>query len=418
MKIFYNLFIRIYPFIAQLIGARNTKAKLWVDGRRNIFSNLTQAFSTNKSLVIWMHCSSLGEFEQGRPVLEQLKSSYPQHKILLTFFSPSGYEIHKNYASANWIFYLPMDNEKNATQFFNIVQPQLILFVKYDFWYYYLQQAQQRKIPLLLISGVFRPNQPFFKWYGSFHKSMLHCFTHFFVQNEESKNLLHSIGIEKNVSVGGDTRFDRVLEIAEQEINIELIEKFAGNQPLIVAGSTWPEDDYELSHYINSNETLKCIIAPHDINNERIKQCQQIFLNTILWSDYSKNETTDNKAQCLIIDNVGMLSKLYKYATIAYVGGGFGNDGVHNVLEAAVFYKPVILGPEYEKYIEAIELLEAEGAWSIDSTIDLESKMNELLTNTELYKKACNSAGNYVQSKSGATKKVIEYIYENRLLTN
>jgi 3-deoxy-D-manno-octulosonic-acid transferase len=169
--------------------------------------------------------------------LEQLKSSYPQHKILLTFFSPSGYEIHKNYASANWIFYLPMDNEKNATQFFNIVQPQLILFVKYDFWYYYLQQAQQRKIPLLLISGVFRPNQPFFKWYGSFHKSMLHCFTHFFVQNEESKNLLHSIGIEKNVSVGGDTRFDRVLEIAGQEINIELIEKFAGNQPLIVAGS-------------------------------------------------------------------------------------------------------------------------------------------------------------------------------------
>lgn len=418
MKIFYNLFIRIYPLIAQLIGARNTKAKLWVDGRKNIFLNLTQAFSTNKSPVIWMHCSSLGEFEQGRPVLEQLSNNYPQHKILLTFFSPSGYEIHKNYAFANWVFYLPMDGEENAAQFFNIVQPQLVLFVKYDFWYYYLQQAQQRKIPLLLISGVFRPNQPFFKWYGSFHKSMLQCFTHFFVQNEESKKLLESIGIEKNVSVNGDTRFDRVLEIAEQEINFELIEKFAGNQPLIVAGSTWPEDDYELSHYINSNEKLKCVIAPHDINNERIKQCQQIFLSTILWSNYSSNEATDNTAQCLIIDNVGMLSKLYKYATIAYVGGGFGNDGVHNVLEAAVFFKPVIFGPEYEKYIEAIELLEAEGAWSIDSTIDLENKMNELLTNTELYKKACNNAGNYVQSKSGATKKVIEYIYENRLLTN
>lgn len=416
MKILYNLFIKLYPIAAQLLSNKNAKAKLWVNGRKDIFNLLNQAFENSQEKVIWMHCSSLGEFEQGRPVLEELKKLYPTYKVLLTFFSPSGYEVHKNFEGANWVFYLPMDSPKNANQFYNIVQPKLILFVKYEYWFYYLQEAKNRNIPLLLIAGIFRKDQPFFKWYGNLYKQMLQCFTHIFTQNEKGKQLLQSIDFHKDVTVTGDTRFDRVVAIAQQQFNLEPIEHFLQNKQSIVAGSTWPEDDLELAHFINANESIKCIIAPHDINNERLNQCLRIYKNAVLWSKFRGNTLAYENTQCIIIDNIGMLNKLYKYASICYVGGGFGNDGVHNVLEAAVFYKPVVFGPEFEKYIEAVDLIQKGGAFSIESAVELEQQLNELFHNKNFYEKACTIAGNYVQEQSGATQKTIDWIVQQKLL--
>ena len=419
MKIVYNLFISFYPKIAWLISGKNAKAKLWLQGRKNIFESLEIAFKNNTGKVVWIHCSSLGEFEQGRPVIEGLKKQFPFIKILLTFFSPSGFEVRKKYEGADWIYYLPMDSPQNAKRFFSIVQPSLVLFVKYDFWYYYLAEAKLKNIPLILISGIFRSNQIFFKWYGNLYREMLYCFTHLFVQNEASKKLLSNINISKNVSVIGDTRFDRVIEIAEQFISIQAIENFVGNNIVIVAGSTWTEDDEELDHYANTHPEIKFIIAPHEIEEERLQECLTLYKHSILFSDWSQQTNPKiGNINCLIIDNIGLLSKLYHYATICYVGGGFGSDGVHNVLEAAVYNKPVFFGPEYEKYIEATEIIEAGGAVSIDNALALEKELTLLFTNEKLYQEVANSAGKYVQSKSGATQKIIQFIQENRLLIN
>jgi len=436
MKIIYKLFISLYPFVAKLISGTNEKAKLWVEGRKDIFNKLKEAFASNKSKVVWVHCSSLGEFEQGRPVIEELKATNPSVKILLTFFSPSGYEIRKNYEQADWVLYLPMDSATNAIKFYDIVKPSLILFVKYEFWHYYLEQAKVRNIPLLLVSGIFRENQPFFKWYGSFNREVLNYFTWFFVQNEESIELLKSIGIENNVTLSGDTRFDRVITIAKQFEAIPAIESFIGDhQQVIVAGSTWLEDDEILYHYTITHPHVMFIIAPHDVQKSRIDECLKFYKNAITYSDLltvnrlpfteSKEDSsvngqrsTINEKNILIIDNIGMLSRLYNYATICFIGGAFGEDGVHNVLEAAVYNKPVVFGPEYSKYIEAISLVEEEGAFSVENTLELEKVLNTLFNDTTLYKKASSSAGNYVTEKTGATNIITKYIYENRLLTN
>ncbi len=427
MKFLYNIFIGLYPKIAWLISSKNAKAKLWLQGRQHIFEQLQTAFASNSSKVVWVHCSSLGEFEQGRPVLEGLKSQYPNSKFLLTFFSPSGYEVRKNYEAADWVFYLPMDSAKNAIQFFDIVKPSLILFVKYEFWFYYLAEASKRDIPLLLVSGIFRPNQVFFKAYGSFYRKMLQCFTHLFVQNEGCVQLLESIGINSNVSVCGDTRFDRVIEIAEQFQPIQAIEDFVGDSKVIVAGSTWTEDDEELDHYANTHIGISFIIAPHEIEAERLKECLSLYKNSMLFSQWvieSKKwegeyvHSPIASINTLIIDNIGMLSRLYRYATICYVGGAFGDDGVHNVLEAAVYGKPVVFGPEYDKFAEAIELIDADGAISIGNALELEKELDALLGNTSTYHNMCVNASNYVKSKSGATEKIIRYIQEKRLLTN
>ncbi len=418
-KLAYRLFIALYPLAAKLISFKNEKAKLWLAGREHIFTHLKTAINPNDH-IIWMHCSSLGEFEQGRPVLEKLKIENKESKILITFFSPSGYEVRKNYEGADYIYYLPIDSPTNAQAFFDIVNPSLILFIKYDFWYYYLTQAKQRKIPLLLVSGIFRSGQPFFKWYGSFHQQMLLCFTHLFVQNQESVDLLASINIIRNVSLSGDTRFDRVIEIADQFTPIALIEKFIGNNPTIVAGSTWTEDDEELDHFANTNPNIKFIIAPHQIEAERIAECLKLYKNSILFSEWKvgngKWENTNQSFETtnvLIIDNVGMLSKLYHYATVCYVGGAFGSDGVHNVLEAAVYSKPVVFGPEYEKYFEAAELVEAGGAISIDTALDLEKTLTQLLQVDENYQTIAKAASNYVKNKAGATEKIIAYCSNN-----
>ncbi len=421
MKLIYNIFIFLYPKAAWLISSKNVKAAQWIAGRKNLFSLLEKAFRNNQDKVIWIHCSSLGEFEQGRPLIESIKKKNKQHKILLTFFSPSGYEVRKDYTGADWIFYLPMDSKINAKKFYAIVRPSMIVFVKYEFWYYYLNEAKKRNIPLLLISGVFREEQPFFKWYGSFHQQMLCCFTYLFIQNQSSAELLNSIGFQDNITVCGDTRFDRVIDIAEQFATIEIIERFVQNNQVIVAGSTWTEDDEELDHYANTHPEIKFIIAPHDIDEDRIKECLSLYKNAILYSEIvnrkSQDENIDLHKNVLIIDNVGMLSQLYKYATICYVGGAFGDDGVHNVLEAAVYSKPVVFGPEYDKYFEAIELIDANGAFSIENALEAESVFNKLLNEEDTYKRMSADAGNYVRSKAGATEKILKYIYEKRLLT-
>ena len=413
-KLLYNLFLIIYPFAIRLISPFNQKAKQWISGRKNLLQKIKQAIPEGQK-TIWMHCSSLGEFEQGRPVIEKLKIQYPAYKIIITFFSPSGYEVRKNYTGADYIFYLPMDGKKNAIAFFDIVRPSLVIYVKYEFWYYYLQEAKNRKVPLLLISAIFRKNQPFFASYGQFHRTMLSCFTHFFVQNEASVALLAGIGFN-NVSFSGDTRFDRVVEIANELKTFPEIKGFCGNSDVIIAGSTWTEDDKELDHFANTRKDVKFIIAPHNIVSDRIKECLHLYKNAILFSSLPQKGNAEEK-NTLIIDNVGMLSSLYNYATVCYVGGGFGADGVHNVLEAAVYGKPVVFGPEYDKFMEAVELVENGGAVSVSNTLELEHTLDHLLQKNAAYFEKCKAAKQYVYSKQGATERIVAFIYANRLLT-
>jgi len=417
LKLLYIIFIKLYPFIAQIISVKNDKAKLWIDGRKNIFQRLENTFSNNQSPVVWVHCASLGEFEQGRPIIESIKKNYSSHKILLTFFSPSGYEIRKNYPLADWVFYLPMDGKKAAKRFVHIVDPKLIFFVKYEFWFFYLKEAKRQSIPTLLISANFRANQPFFKWYGSFYRSMLASFTHVFVQNATSKKLLESIGFTNNVvTIHGDTRFDRVIENAAHFSEIPLINSFLNHsKQVIVAGSTWLQDDVLLAEFAAKNKEIYFIIAPHSVEKSRIENCKLLYQQAITFTELQEQKTTTTNV--LIIDNVGMLSNLYKYATICYVGGGFTKDGIHNVLEAAVYGKPVIIGPNYKKYTEAVELVAADGVISIKNALELEHQIQELLNDLNKYQQVCKQAQQYVLQKAGATKIVDEYIYENRLLT-
>lgn len=418
----YRLFVWLYPLIARIIGLGNAKARLWVSGRKKLFERLSSAFYKNPYPVIWIHCSSLGEFEQGLPVLEGMKRSYPGHKILLTFFSPSGYEIRKNYQGADHIFYLPMDSPRNADRFLDIVQPSLVVFIKYEFWYYYLKEIRDREIPLLLVSGIFREGQPFFKWYGYLHRKMLTAFTCLLVQNAASARLLNSIGLRENVLISGDTRFDRVITIKNRFEPIPLIEQFCEGHATIVAGSTWTEDDEELDHFANTHPETRWIIAPHAIESERLEECLRLYKHSMLYSAYShaveNGIPIPERINVLIIDNMGMLSRLYHYATIGYIGGGFGDDGIHNILEAAVYRIPVIFGPVYDKYAEAEEMIDEGGAFVIEDALELEEQLQQLLQQKELYQKAAAAAGDYVQAKAGATEKVLGFIQEKRLLTS
>lgn len=416
-KLFYLLFIRLYPSLARVLAIWNKKARLWVTGRQQVMQRLQKAFATEKRPVIWMHCASLGEFEQGRPILETLRQNHPGHAILLTFFSPSGYEVRKNYEGADYIFYLPMDAPARARHFYDIVKPALVLFVKYEYWYFYLREARERNIPLLLVSGIFRPGHAFFHWYGKFYKHMLTCFTHFFVQYPQSASLLASIGYSRNVTVAGDTRFDRVQQIANGFTPIDAIARFCEGEKVIVAGSTWSEDDKTLDHYINTRTTLKFIVAPHNIDESRLKECLTLYKGAVRFSEWRKNGAPKD-THCLIIDNIGMLSRLYAYATICFVGGGFGGDGIHNILEAAVYNKPVVFGPVYDKYQEGIDMVAQKGAFSVSDALQLEQLLDQLLNNNEIYQSASQNAGGYVKENIGATGRITTYIQEKRLLTS
>lgn len=419
-KFLYNLFLVLYSVGIRIASVWNPKAKKWVNGRKNIFETINSKLKTQNSKPIWMHCASLGEFEQGRPLLEAIKQNDPAQKIILTFFSPSGYEVMKDYKGADYIFYLPMDSPVNAKKFLDMVQPSLVLWVKYEYWYYYLTEIKQRNIPAILVSGIFRPNQPFFKWYGGIWKRMLETFIHFFVQNEESKSLLMKLGFKDNVSISGDTRFDRVLEIAESFKPIPYIESFCGDSLVIVAGSTWEEDEIELLHFVNVHKHIKFVIAPHEIDKINLKDVKDEFPNSIFYSELDNGQrTTDNRQlNVLIIDNIGMLSRLYKYATVTYVGGGFGADGVHNVLEAAVYGKPVVFGPVYEKFDEATGLIRAAGGISVDGPVPLEKALHKLLTDDEERKRTGDAAKQFVLDNAGASAAIIQFIQEKRLLTS
>jgi 3-deoxy-D-manno-octulosonic-acid transferase len=461
---FYHVFLWLYKMALRIISPWNTKARLWLEGRKGLFervaADMADAAGTRSQKagkIIWVHCSSLGEFEQGRPVMEGLRTEHPGCRVVLTFFSPSGYTAKKDYAGADHVFYLPLDSPRNARRFIDLIRPDLVLWVKYDYWYYFLVELRRRKVPLLLVSGVFRPDQPFFRWYGRLHRYMLECFTHLFVQTEASRVLLERLRLTDQVSVSGDTRFDRVIDIAERAEPLAGIAEFCGQRPVIVAGSTWEEDEEELDHYANTHPDLRFIVAPHEISEERMREVESLFRHSIRYSvlekeptpsagsggdrragpsserdpgvagDRNKGVSGDRRAgsgaprgwpepNVLIIDNIGMLSRLYAYATITYVGGGFGDDGVHNVLEAAVYGKPVVFGPVIEKYVEAVELTDCGGGLIIDSAIEAEEVFNRLLESQHERAVAGQAARSYVYSRRGATGRIIRYITENAFL--
>jgi len=421
-QLFYNIFLFLYSVGIRTASLWNPKAKKWLDGRRNIFATINSRLTPHGSRIVWMHCASLGEFEQGRPVLESLKQQDSNLTIVLTFFSPSGYEVMKDYKGADYVFYLPMDNIFSAKKFIDAIDPSLVLWVKYEYWFYYLQELKRRNIPVLLVSGVFRKSQPFFKWYGGIWKKMLESFDHLFVQNEASEKLLQTIGVTQNVTISGDTRFDRVIEIAKQSLNSTIIQSFCTGNTVIVAGSTWEDDEVILAAYGDeTNHRQKIIVVPHELDKMHLDTIKKIFKRSVFYSELETNPAmlTDIAAyNTLIVDRIGMLSRLYSYGHINYVGGGFTNDGIHNILEAAVWGKPVIIGENYEKYFEAVDLVECGATESISDVVELKEVMDNWLNDTTAYNESAAAAKKYVYAKAGATKKIIAYIYVNRLLTN
>ena len=403
MLFLYNLGIRLYTVLIQMASLKSFKAKAWIQGRKDIFKQIQDQILPG-SQHIWFHFASLGEFEQGRPVLEGMRHRYPEKRILVTFFSPSGYEVRKNSPLADHIFYLPVDSKKNAARFIELVNPSMAVFTKYEYWFHYFTELKRREIPLYIISGIFRESQPFFKWYGGLHRKMLECVTYFFVQNGESRHLLEGLNI-KNVVVSGDTRFDRVYENAQNPKQLKEIEAFCGNHPVFIAGSTWLPDEKILSVLVSRFSGWRFIIAPHEIGEIRIKEIEELFKDNIRYSNLTVSGTL---ARTLIIDNIGMLSLLYPYGSIAYIGGGFG-AGIHNTLEAAAFGKPVIFGPNYQKFQEAKDLIEMEAAFSIKDENEL-NNISEKLKN-EIYREKCGSkARNYVEEKIGATQTILLHI--------
>ena len=404
----YNFVISLYYFGIWLASFFNQKAKLWIEGRKDVFSKLESQITDNQS-IIWFHCASLGEFEQGRPLIEKIKNSLPQHKILLTFFSPSGYEIRKNYEHADYIFYLPIDTSKNAKKFLEIVQPKMAFFVKYEFWFNYLNQLNQRKIPTYLISSIFRKDQIFFKSYGSFFKKMLFFFDHIFVQNQKSKTILLENGIS-HLSVAGDTRVDRVLEIQKNKKSFDKINAFQGTSEILIGGSTWPPDEDILIEWIHGQKDFrwKFIIAPHDISESHLLEIERkLKVNAVRFSKV--NAFNSAAAKVMIIDNIGMLSSLYQYGKIALIGGGFGS-GIHNTLEPITFGLPVVFGKKYQKFEEAINLVETGGGFSI-SNYDEFKNMMENLEKDNFYNNASTNAKKYILENQGATKAIFDFVF-------
>lgn len=407
--IFYLFGIKIFYFLMLIASLFNSKAKLWLIGRKGIINKLKSEINPQEKLA-WFHCASLGEFEQGRALIESFKENHKDYKILVTFFSPSGYEVRKDYDKADYVYYLPLDTPKNAKQFLDAVNPSAIFFIKYEFWYFFLREIGKRQIPLYLVSGIFRKNQRFFKTYAVQSRKMLKNFTHFFVQNKESQKLLQSINFD-NVTVSGDTRFDRVYTLAQQAKNLSLIEKFKADKTTLVAGSTWKPDEEIIVKYINENpQKFKLIIAPHEIHKENINRLINSFRKETRILRYSEaNEDNILNADVLIIDSIGLLSSLYKYANIAYIGGGFGK-GIHNTLEAATFGLPIIFGPNYLKFQEAKDLISIGAANSIDSGIKLNNLLDSLLVNNDEMLRKGNSSAAYILKQKGATDKIISRI--------
>lgn len=417
MLVLYNLAIALYTLGIRIAALFQPKAKLWVKGRKNLFKNLEERINNTASSgpLVWIHCASLGEFEQGRPIIELLKEKNPDIQILLSFFSPSGYEIRKNYPLADHIFYLPSDSASHAKRFIAICKPQLAIFVKYEFWYHYLNTLFRNKIPTLLVAARFRPGQVFFKWYGALFRRLLFGFDWIFLQDKASATLLSAQGLD-HFSINGDPRIDRVLQIAEQAKSFPIIEAFTKNRKTLIVGSSWPPDEQLLAACVEEyvKKDWKFIFAPHEIGKRHIQQLQGIIpLPTLKYSEAS----IDNYEaySILIIDNIGMLSSLYKYGHIAYIGGGFG-AGIHNTLEPIAFGLPVIFGPKYQKFEEAVYLVEQQGGFSIQN-IEMLQETLAALQEDEFHTQASSVALNYLDENKGASIQIVEYI-EQRILRN
>lgn len=380
-----------------------------LSGRKNWVQKLKVQIDP-ASKYIWFHCSSLGEFEQGRPLIESAKRKFKNHKIVLSFFSPSGYEIRKNYEGADVVCYMPFDTRRNATIFIDLFKPEKVFFVKYEYWHFFLKTLQSNNIPTYLISAIFRENQVFFKWYGSWFRKILDSFTWMFVQDGASQKLLNSNGITK-VSIAGDTRFDRVADIVRQKRSILLAESFKGDSNLLIAGSSWPADEAILCNFINqAKEDVKFIIAPHEVHKSHIEAIQsKLTVPFSVFSELDERTTHFDDKRVLIVDTIGILSSLYQYGDIAYIGGGFG-VGIHNTLEAATYGMPVIFGPNYKKFREAVQLIECGGAFTISNETEFNACLNHLLTNPKECMKSGKYAGDYVASNTGATRFILDHL--------
>ena len=408
MLFLYNLVISIVAFFLKIVAVFSPKIKLFTDGRKNVFEILDEKIK-NTDKTIWFHAASLGEYEQGLPVIEKIKEKYPAHKIIVTFFSPSGYEVRKNNTVADVTLYLPLDTKRNVKKFLKLSHPELAFFIKYEFWPNYLQELKTNNISTYLVSGIFRDNQLFFKWYGGFYRKALKNFTYFFVQNQYSKDKIESIGFN-NVIVSGDTRFDRVDAILERDNSLEFIAAFKNNQPTVIIGSSWPKDEALLIEYINqSPNNIKFIIAPHNIKPEQIENLKSnISKKTILFSEKESKPLSDYNV--FIIDTVGLLTKIYSYGTIAYVGGGFGNPGIHNILEPATFGIPIVIGPNYSNFAEAIELVNLGGSMVVSNTEELKDTFDRLLLDENLLIDKGEICKTYIQENKGATNTIIKAI--------
>ena len=408
MLFLYNLIIQIASFLLKIVAVFSPKIKLFVEGRKSVFEILESKINANEK-TIWFHAASLGEYEQGLPVIERIKEKFPNHKIVVTFFSPSGYEVRKNNLVADVTVYLPLDTKKNALQFLSIVRPEMVFFIKYEYWPNYLTELRKLGIPTYLISGIFRKNQLFFKWYGGFYRTALNTFTYFFVQNESSKKLLLELG-KTNVAVSGDTRFDRVASILEKDNSLDFIETFKNDTLTIVAGSSWPKDENLLVDYINqTSEKIKFIIAPHNIKEEQIQELKNsISKRVVLFSEKSNKNLAD--FDVFIIDTIGILTKIYSYADIAYVGGGFGNPGVHNILEPATFGVPIVIGPNFSHFAEATALVNREGCIPISNKKELMDAFSNLIANDNIRHEKGHICNTFVQMNKGATDIIMKKI--------
>lgn len=404
MTFLYNIGIQAYGLAIWLTAPFNEKAALLCKGRKETRKKLLEIQRGNERLI-WVHAASLGEFEQGRPVIEKLKQTEPDTKILLTFFSPSGYEIRKNYNGADYILYLPADTPANARRLIGTFRPDAAIFVKYEFWYHYLHELYKQHIPVYLISAIFRPEQPFFKSWGNLHRRMLGFFKCLYVQDEQSVNLLSTIGI-KNVRLTGDTRFDRVKQIAETAKDIEKVHIFCNQQPAVICGSTWPPDEEMLMEYINHySGNYKWVIVPHETGESHIRAILEKCRKKVV--RYSQAEANAADYDVLVVDCIGLLSSIYRYGQMAYIGGGFG-VGIHNTLEAAVYGIPVIFGPKHQKFQEAVSLIREGGAFSISNGAELTEILNTLIQTPAIARTAGQKALEYVDSQLGATEVICE----------
>lgn len=400
----YQLFLKLYHLGIRLTARKGNKAQLWLEGRKDLFTTIAQTLQPTTLKRIWVHCASLGEFEQGRPIIERLKQENVE--IVLTFFSPSGYEHQKNYDQADYVFYLPLDHPEAARKWVSIVKPDLAIFIKYEFWYFYLKALHDAQVPTFLAAATFRPSQPFFQSYGSLFRTMLRFYDHLFLQDPASQTLLASIDITQNLTIAGDTRYDRVATIAGQASEFPTIATWVAGHQVLIAGSTWQEDEQLLQQLAFEKATNnKLILAPHEIDEPHIQHLLQRFPNTAV--RYSQLSDEDIHKRVLIIDNIGMLSSLYRYGTIAYVGGGFAKGGIHNILEPAVYGLPVFFGPIYQKFVEANELVALQLAFSISNATTMRQKIDELLSNEAAYDYLKYTILTFMKEKQGATTIIV-----------